>query len=503
MKKKTELSKLRLIRRIYKNKKIGLAHGVFDLFHYGHLLHLKKAKEYCDILVVSITADKFVNKAPGRPYYNSEKRLEILSSLHFVDYVLVSNFDSAKEVLLELKPNFYFKGSEYANYSKDHTGKILLESRVVKKNNGKIIFTNEPILSSSNIINNFFSQISEETKNFIKKNKFNFPFDKIIEVSNKIKKQKILVIGDAIIDEYIFSLPLSKSPKEQIISVKETKKEIYNGGILATVNHISNFVDDVTLLTVMGESKSKNIKLLKRLNSNINKKIFYNKNLKTITKTRYLDNNLKKIFQKSNVDVYDLKPLFEKKILSYLAVNIKRFDQVIVNDFGHGLLTEKIIKLIEKKSKYLCVNAQTNSSNSGFNFITKYKKTFYISVDEPEARLATQQRFEKVEKLFSILTKKIKFSLCSITRGKKGTSIFVKKKYAHVPAVTDASIDTMGAGDAYFAISSLFAKFFIRNEILVGLLGNVAGALKIQYLGHREYLNKKKFFGYLKTLINI
>ena len=47
----TNFEDLTRLRKIFKNKKIGLAHGVFDLFHYGHLLHLEKAKSMCDILI--------------------------------------------------------------------------------------------------------------------------------------------------------------------------------------------------------------------------------------------------------------------------------------------------------------------------------------------------------------------------------------------------------------------------------------------------------------------
>src|SRR5580658_1034700 len=55
-------------------RKIVLCHGVFDLFHIGHLRHLKSASEFGDILVVSITGDKFVNKGPDRPAFPSELR---------------------------------------------------------------------------------------------------------------------------------------------------------------------------------------------------------------------------------------------------------------------------------------------------------------------------------------------------------------------------------------------------------------------------------------------
>ena len=60
-----------------KGKKIVLCHGVFDLLHFGHLNHFEKAKSHGDILVVSITPDKFVNKGPSRPTFEESVRLEM------------------------------------------------------------------------------------------------------------------------------------------------------------------------------------------------------------------------------------------------------------------------------------------------------------------------------------------------------------------------------------------------------------------------------------------
>ena len=79
------------------------------------------------------------------------------------------------------------------------------------------------------------------------------------------------------------------------------------------------------------------------------------------------------MFQNLTNDFIRIDANLEKKILKYLENNLKKYDLVIVNDFGHGLLTKKIRNL-QKFSKYLALNCQTNSSNNGYNFITKYQR---------------------------------------------------------------------------------------------------------------------------------
>ena len=91
-------------------KKIVLCHGVFDIFHIGHLDYFYKSKKFGDILIVSITDDSYiVNKGTNRPVFNSLDRAELLASLSIVDYVIINKSKTSVSLIKKLKPDFYCK----------------------------------------------------------------------------------------------------------------------------------------------------------------------------------------------------------------------------------------------------------------------------------------------------------------------------------------------------------------------------------------------------------
>ncbi len=99
-------------------KKIVHCHGVFDLIHPGHIRHLAAAKKEGDILVVTVTADPFVRKGPGRPVFNEHLRAETLATMSLVDYVAVNHAPTAVNCIRLLKPDVYVKGQDYRGKDK-------------------------------------------------------------------------------------------------------------------------------------------------------------------------------------------------------------------------------------------------------------------------------------------------------------------------------------------------------------------------------------------------
>ena len=101
------LKRLKILRKT--NKKIVLCHGVFDLLHIGHIKHFEEARKNGDILIVSITEDRFVNKGPNRPHFNTTLRSEAIAALELIDYVFISKFPTAVNIIKLIKLIFILK----------------------------------------------------------------------------------------------------------------------------------------------------------------------------------------------------------------------------------------------------------------------------------------------------------------------------------------------------------------------------------------------------------
>lgn len=95
--------------------KIGFTNGCFDLLHPGHIKILREARSNCDRLVVGLNSDASVKRLKGekRPLQNQDARAEILSSLEFVNMVVIFDEDTPENLIKALKPDILLKGADY------------------------------------------------------------------------------------------------------------------------------------------------------------------------------------------------------------------------------------------------------------------------------------------------------------------------------------------------------------------------------------------------------
>lgn len=153
----------KIIKQKKYGKKIVLCHGVFDIVHVGHLKYFDQAKKLGDILVVSVTSDKYVNKGKNRPLFNISKRIFFLKKLKNIDFVIKSDAITSEQVIKRIKPDIYCKGPDYISKKKDINLKKEIE--ILKKFKGKYIALNHKKYSSSKIIDDLKKQKIDLFKN--------------------------------------------------------------------------------------------------------------------------------------------------------------------------------------------------------------------------------------------------------------------------------------------------------------------------------------------------
>ena len=130
-------------------KKIALCHGCFDPLHIGHVYHFHEARAYADILVVSITSDKFILKGTGRPLFHQSQRLDMIKELKCVDYALINIFPTAVELINQLRPDFFIKGADYKNSRNKNFAR---EVNAINGIGGQLVVTEKKWFSSTDII---------------------------------------------------------------------------------------------------------------------------------------------------------------------------------------------------------------------------------------------------------------------------------------------------------------------------------------------------------------
>ena len=488
-------------RKAKNGAKVVQCHGVFDLMHIGHIRHFQEARKLGDVLVVTLTPDRFVNKGPNRPVFTESLRAEAIASLDCVDYVAINKWPTAVEALGLLKPDVYAKGSDYRNAESDHTGGITRERLAVEAGGGKLVFTDEITFSSSTLLNQHLPVFSTEVSEYLEGFRRKYPLDEVTGLLKKASTLKALVIGEAIIDEYQYCETLGKSGKEPILAAQFIRGEKFAGGSVAIANHASSFAGSTHLLTMLGSVDSHEDFIRGKLAKSVEPEFLTMQGSPTIVKRRF-------------IETYPFQKLFEIYVMdeeggaanaAELSARLEKilptFDVVIVADYGHGMLGPEAIDVLCRKSKCLAVNAQLNAGNHGFNTVSKYARADFISLSEKEIRLETRNPSGDLQAIVEHVAEDLSCPRVLVTRGAKGNLCYSSKEgFFSVPGLSTKTVDRVGAGDAVFAIGSLCAALDAPMEV-IGLIGNAVGIEAVGIVGNQRFIERAPLIKHLEALL--
>jgi len=488
-------------------KCIVQSHGVFDLVHPGHVLHLEEARSFGDLLVVTICADEFVGKGPGRPYFNQTLRAQALAAMACVDYVVVVPHPGADEAIRCIQPSIYCKGKEYQNALHNIDGSVQSERSVVESLGGQLRFAGGVKYSSTKLLNRHFDHLGVSVRTFCQALSEKFSRTAFASAIDDLSKLKVLVMGDTIFDRYTEVAVQGLTSKNRIISGRFLREETHPGGALAVFRHVREFTPNVRYLSLVGTEPWADTELRATIPKHQDL-LVRDSSFTTILKQRFIEPNqsdgvVAKLFSVNYLNQLPISHSAGAELERRIRTAVKEVDVVLLLDFGHGMMQPFLRDIIQSEAPKLVLNCQTNSNNHGFNIINRqYQRADAFSLDEQEMLLAVGRRGIDFFQELEIMKSSFGAEYCWLTRGSVQTiGLKTSEVDCVCPPLGSAVRDTIGAGDAFFSVAALAAAAGLPID-LTTFLGQLAGDQAIRIVGNATPISKQTLLTDGMALLN-
>lgn len=305
---------------------------------------------------------------------------------------------------------------------------------------------------------------------------------RLLKILEQFKNRKILVIGDIMLDKYIWG-EVSRISPEAPVQVVNVVKETYEAGGAANVaNNIAALEGKAFMVGIAGDDEAKNILLdeLKKKGISTNG-ILIDKDKPTTQKIRILGKNqqlLRVDYEKKD----HVHKNIEEQIINFLNSKIKEIDVVVISDYAKGVITpeicSKLVQMAKSNKKPLIVDPKPKHKSI-------YSNVDLITPNNAEASEMSgieEGSYDAVIKIGSRLVKHLNTNVL-ITRGEKGMSLFEKNGMAtHIPAKAKEVYSLIGAGDTVVAAIALAVASGAKLKD-AAFLANIAAGIKVGKIG--------------------
>lgn len=488
-------------------KRLVQSHGIFDLIHPGHICHLEEARALGDVLYVSLTADRHVQKGPGRPYFNEHLRIKSLAALACVDYVVLVPFPGATEAIEAIRPHFFCRGKEYEDPAHDPAGSIPTEQRAVAGGGGEFRFIGGIHFSSTRLLNQYFDHLSAPVKGFCHALATKYSRQEFTAAVERLADLRVLVVGETIFDRYSYVKVQGLTSKNRILSGRFLERETHCGGALAAFRHVQQFTPKARFLSVVGTEPWVEALLAEHVPPAadlVERAAGYT----TIVKERFVEprregQELNKLFAVNYLDAGPANAAVEGAMEARLREALPSCDAVLLLDFGHGLFSPALRRQIEAQAPFLALNCQTNSNNHGFNILSRrYERADAFSLDEQELLLVAGRRELDLSTELAALQRQLRARYAWLTRGPVQTlGLAEGEPPCACPPLETEVVDAVGAGDAFFSVASLAAACRLPLD-LGTFLGQLAGAQAVRIVGNARPIARETLVHSGRSLLN-
>ena len=481
------------LRRRFSDKRIIQCHGAFDLVHLGHLTHFEEARSLGDILVVTLTGDRHITKKRSITF-SEDQRARQVAALEIVDYVVIVQEPTALSAIEALKPDVYVKGPEYADLTLDKSRSIYHEMRVLEAYGGRMHFTSGDTFSSSKLSHFLLAAPDAAQRDPLLRNdrvrfrdisQFGFTLDCLKQFVARAAALRVCVIGESIVDEWVDVAVAGLSTQSRCIAGVEMDRTKQTGGVGIIARHLAAFVRSVEAVT-NGDAAGGDV-------------------TDGIRHTAIAPGDL---VETRFVDTETGRPVFKSKRVTLgpaRADVVPRFDDydlVLIADFGHGLLDAGALnrRIAERRRASVAVMAQVNSSNYGYNLPIKYAGADYYCLNRVEAELCLHERHLPLDDLVERSSRLLHCESVSVTDGERGVAVARHGETFALPSLSVSVVDSIGCGDAFFALSSVAFRLNMPAAI-VALTGSIGAAAMTQRRCNASPVTEQEFLTIGKIVI--
>ena len=466
--------------------RIGFVSGNFNVIHPGHLRLLSFAAECADYLVVAVTPD-----GSADIFVPEQFRLEGVQAITVVDYAFILP-SSVEAFIAHLQPDVVVKG-------KEHELLYNSEQEIVNLYKGTLIFAaGETWFSYLDYLQKEMQRVSLP---LIKKplpylDRHGIDNRKLFKVIQDFSKLNVVVLGDLIIDEYIFCDPLGMSQEDPTIVVTPVKQDSFLGGAGIVAAHAKGMGANVTFFSVVGDDEAAYFSRQKLKEYDVAYRLVVDENRPTTVKRRFRCQG-KTLLRVSELRQHNITHELQKEMLHELRDILSEADLVVFSDFNYGCLPQELVNDVMQLCKLNNIPMVADSqSSSQVGDVSRFMDMMLITPTEREARLALQDTSTGLAALAEKLRDKANAEHVFITLGSEGLLAYSPDSAVNevhtdeVPVLNLDPKDLSGAGDCLL-ICSAMALVSGATIWESAYLGSIAAACQVSRIGNLPLLHEE------------
>ena len=458
---------------LYKQKhthqmKIAFVTGHFVSLHPGHERIMQYASSISDIVVINFIPSKELSLGSS----DYQNQLVKLLNMSTADYVYEGQGDTL-EILNILKPDFVIKGQEFISLPNK-------EQDLISSYGGRLIFYHDSIVENKNT-NPALGAIKHHNA-YLKENKI--LKEDLILALKVIKNQKILVIGEPIIDIFQHCTPVGMSQEEPCIVFQPRHENVYVGGAGIVAAHCAGLGCETSLITIVGKGPENSLIQETCEALNVRLSLIKDPEFDVVTKRRYLFED-KSLFRVNKTPLVPIDGPHHTEFTCQVSESLKDCDVMIIAAFSYGLMTQPVVDAIireaNKNGVFVAADAQTSSQRGD---LSKYKGISLLTPSEHEARSALAGERYSLEHTLNQILQKLNPANLAITLDKNGVMFKDSSgKVQYIRALNVSPQNVSGAGDSFLVMLSVALSSGVDIKV-AGYLASIMAALQVAQEGN-------------------